>query len=810
MLKKLLFYTFYLSTFYGFSQDFYLEATVVDEQNQPVAFSNVVLYFAENSNYLDGTTTNETGEFQFKNLKPNTYTLVISYLGFEEFSTTIQLVGTKNLGIITLKEKTETLNGITVIAKRPTVSRMVDRLVFNVENSTLSNNNVLDVLKHTPGVLVHDGKITVKQATPVVYINDRKVYLSANEVQQLLEGTSASNIKSIEVITNPPAKYEAEGGAVLNIVTSKNIIAGYNGSIFGTYKQGSEYPKYSLGTSHFFKTKKLNTYLNYNVSPRKDFRHNNELINFSENNQTISSWETDYKRTRETSNHTINANIDYELDANNSIGFSTSMLISPREHTKTFVNSSTKVFSPNKTLDSIFNTNNGLVDETFNFAFTLDYVHKFKKEGEQLFVSAHHTNYDFSSFQDVKTGYFYPTDAMAFRNNNFQTFSNQIIQLYTGQVDYELPLANTARFEAGLKVSKINSDSKLRQYQIENDIATQDFRNSDTFIYDEFNYAVYASYAKDWDAWSLKLGLRNEFTDITGNSLATNTINKKNYGKLFPSLYVLNKLNEHNEFYFSYNKRIYRPRYNELNPFKYFLNDNAYIVGDPNLKPQLDDVFTLGYTFNTDYTFELYYRNENNPTLEILFQDNENTILKYINTNIDKSISYGLDFTTYTKIANRWHLYMLSSIFYYENKFTALESNNVLANTNKWSLYGNIINYFSFLKDESLNLDITYLYISPLIDGPTQVSSRHGLDINLKKTFWDNKASLSVGYYDIFNTQNFTQTTKYLNQDVFSKSYMENRLFTLGFNYKFGNSSLKNNQKEIDLEERNRLNTKSN
>lgn len=810
MLKKILFYAFYLSTFLGFSQDFYLQATVVDEQNQPIAFSNVVISISENTNYINGTTSNEAGFFQFKNLKPNTYTLVISYLGFENYSTTVQLVDNKNLGLLVLKEKAETLNGVTVVAKRPTVNRLVDRLVFNVENSTLSNTNVLDVLKHTPGVLVHDGKITVKQATPTVYINDRKVYLSANEIQQLLEGTSASNIKSIEVITNPPAKYEAEGGAVLNIVTSKNIIAGYNGSVFGTYKQGSEYPKYALGTSHFFKTKKINTYLNYNISPRKDYRHNSEFINFIENNQTTSSWETDFKRTKETSNHTINTNIDYEINANNSIGFSTSMLISPREHTKTFVNSSTKVLNPNKTLDSIFNTNNRLVDETFNFAFTLDYLHKFKKEGEQLSVSAHHTNYDFSSFQDVKTGYFYPNDANAFRNNNFQTFSNQIIQLYTGQVDYELPINATSHFETGLKVSKINSDSKLRQYQIENEVKIEDFQNSDTFIYDEFNYAVYASYAKDWDAWSLKLGLRNEFTDITGNSIATNTINKKNYGKLFPSLYVLNKLNDANEFYFSYNKRIYRPRYSELNPFKYFLNDNAYIVGDPNLKPQLDDVFTLGYTFNTNYTFEMYYRNENNPTLEILFQDNEANILKYINTNIDKSISYGLDFTTYTKLANRWHLYMLTSLFYYENNFTALESNNILTKTNKWSLYGNIINYFSFLKDESLTMDIAYLYISPIVDGPTQVSSRHGLDINLKKTFWNDKASLTVGYNDIFNTQNFSQTTNYLNQDVVSKTALENRLFVLGFNYKFGNSGLKNNQKEIDLEERDRLNTKSN
>ncbi|WP_372754910.1 outer membrane beta-barrel protein [Mariniflexile sp.] len=810
MLKKFLFSLIYLSFVFGYSQGFVIQGRVMDEQNLPIAFSNVVLYVSENLDYVYGTTTNEKGVFQFDNVKTNNYTIVISYLGFESNTTDFLIDKDKNLGTIVLIEKVETLDNVTIIAKRPTVKHLVDRLVFNVENSTLSNNNVLDILKHTPGVLVHDGKISVKQSTPTVYINDRKVHLSSTEIQQLLEGTSASNIKSIEVITNPPAKYEAEGGVVLNIITSKNIIAGYNGSIFGNYKQGSEYPKYALGTSHFFKTNKLNTYINYNVSPRKDYRHNYEKINFIEDNQTTSSWETDYVRTQQTSNHTVNANLDYQLDTNNSLGFSTNMLISPRENTKRNVNSLTEVFSSSYTLDSLFNTINRVVDETFNFAFTLDFVHKFKKEGEKLLVSAHHTNYDFSSFQDVQTGYFLPNEINAFRNNNFQTFSNQIIQLYSGQADYELPLNASAQFEAGGKVSKINSESKLRQYIVEDDEKTDDIENSDTFLYDEFNYALYASYSKDWDDWSMKFGLRSEYTDIVGNSLATNTSNESNYIEFFPSLYVLNRLNSNNEIYFNYNRRIYRPRYNELNPFKYFLNDNAYITGDPNLKPQIDDVLTLGYTFHENYTFELYYRFENNPTLQITFQDNEEKLIKYINTNIDNSVSYGLDFTTYTKVIDRWNIYVLSSLFYYENKFYALESDDELTEINKWSFYGNVVNYFSFLKDESLTLDVSYLFITPMIDGPTEVSSRQGLDINLRKTFWQNKASLSLGYMDVFNTQNFTTSTKYLNQDVFFKSIMENRLFTIGFNYKFGNRSLRTNQKEIDLEERDRLNSKNN
>ncbi|WP_299554710.1 outer membrane beta-barrel family protein [Seonamhaeicola sp.] len=802
MFKRLLTLSFLFFSITCFAQDFVLEGRVFDEKNNPVAFANVVLL--DNDVLITGTTTDDSGSFTIEGLSASNYILKVTFLGYEPIEMPLDIKANVKLQNIILKENVETLKGVTVVAKKPTVTRMVDRLVFNVENSTLSNNNVLDVLKHTPGVLVYDGSITVKNATPMVYLNDRRVYLSAEEVQQLLEATPANNIKAVEVITSPPAKYDAEGGAVLNIVTSKNIIAGYNGSVFGNYKQGFEYPKYALGTSHFFKTKKLSTYINYNVSPRKDFREKDEFVNFIDNGSNTSSWETDYGKTIESRYNAINANIDYEFDARNSIGFTTNMLIAPRKHSQTDVNSITEVFGADKVLDSTFNTANSSVLESFNMAFTLDYIHKFKRAGEQLSISMHHTNYDYSDFQNVDTDYLFP-DQSLIRDNRFQTFSSQVIKLNAGQIDYELPIDDVSVFEAGAKVSNIDSESVLTQYTFEGDTRVEDLQNSDTFLYDETNYAAYMSYSKDWNEWSLKAGLRAEYTDIKGNSLSANEVNNNDYLKLFPSVYITNRINDNNEVYFNYSKRIFRPRYSQLNPFKFFLNDNSFITGDPKLVPQIDNVFTLGYTLNNTYTFELYYRYENDPAIEIVFQDNDDNLLKYVNTNIDRSISYGFDFTTYSSIAKDWDLYVLSSLFYYDNRYVSLESNNQLNTTDKWSVYTQINNYFSLLKDKSLNADVSLLYISPIADGPSIISDRLGLDINLRKSFWNNKASLSIGVTDVFNTQNFNQATKYLNQDIFMRSRMENRLFTIGFNYKFGNTKLKTKNKTIDLRERDRL-----
>ncbi|NNC50675.1 MAG: TonB-dependent receptor [Flaviramulus sp.] len=810
MLVKLCVYLFFLFSFIGFTQEYKITGKLIDVENKPIAYANVVLLEHDTSSLIEGTTTNDFGEFEINNIKVGSYILKISFLGYVEFTNQLDISNDINLNHIILKDDLQELEGVTIFAKKPTVKRFVDRLVFNVENSTLSNNNVLDVLKQTPGVLVYNEEITIKHSTPTIYINDRKVHLSSNEVQQLLEGTSAGNIKSIEVITNPPAKYEAEGGSVLNIITSKNIVAGYNGSVFGNLKQGSEYPKYSFGTSHFFKTKKLNTYLNYSISPRKDYRQNDEFINFRDSDNVVNtSWITDYKRIRESENQNINANIDYQINSNNSLGFSTNMLVSPREGTKTGINSFSEVYNASGSLDSTFQTINRAVDETFNLAFTLDYAHKFKKEGEKLSVSIHNTFYDFSNFQDVDTDYLM-ADQSFIRNNRFQTFTSQEIKLYTGQADYELPINASSQFETGIKASNINSKSILNQFVFENDVKEEDAQNSDVFLYDESIYAAYLSYSKDWSKWSIKLGLRSELTDITGNSISTNTTNKNDYLKFFPSFYILKKLNEKNDVYLSYNKRIYRPRYSQLNPFKFFVSDNAYFTGDPNLKPQIDDVVTLGYTLSGTYTFEAYYRYENNPSIEILFQDNDSNILKNINTNIDRNISYGLDFMTYTQVVPRWNLYALSSLFYYENHFFALESNNVEFSTDTWSLYLQLINYFTFLKDKSFTSNVSFNYISPIFDGPREISTRYGLDINFKKTFCKNRASLSFGVSDIFNTQNFSQATKYLNQDMYLNSNLENRLITFGFNYKFGNFRLATNKKDIELDERNRLGNNAN
>ena len=205
---------------------------VQDQNANPVVFANVVLLNAQDSTTVyKGAVSNEEGQYIFENIAANEYVLSISFVGYENFLKTIRVNGDEDLELAVLQEEASGLQEITINAKKPKISRSIDRIIFDVENSTLSNGNSWDILKKTPGVIVTQNGLLVRNSVVAVYINDRKVHLSSSELQALLESYSAANIKSIEVITNPPARYEAEGGAILNIVTSTSLTPGGSCSV---------------------------------------------------------------------------------------------------------------------------------------------------------------------------------------------------------------------------------------------------------------------------------------------------------------------------------------------------------------------------------------------------------------------------------------------------------------------------------------------------------------------------------------------------------------------------------------------------
>lgn len=365
----------FLCCLYGsvlMAQDFSVSGKVIDSQNLPLSFVNVLLYNAESEAPLKGTTTEADGSFILKELAEGTYNLNFSYVGFNDHLKTITLFSDIDLQDILPKESQEMLDETVVTAKLPSIEKTAGKLVFNVENTSLSVGSTMDLLKKTPGVVVIGESIQVKFSTPTIYINGKRVYLSAAEVTSLLENTDAVNIKSIEVITNPSAKYDAEAGTVLNIITSKAISIGYKGSVNATYNQGI-YPKYSFGTSHFYKNNWLNLYASYNYNTKKQFKEDVNYIRFFQPDEvsTKSIWETYFNRTTRSKNHSGNLVLDFTLDDKNSLSLTSNISLAPNNTFKNQGNAS--IYSPQRQMDSVNTTLSEVNYKKDNLSFALDY-----------------------------------------------------------------------------------------------------------------------------------------------------------------------------------------------------------------------------------------------------------------------------------------------------------------------------------------------------------------------------------------------------------------------------------------------------
>jgi hypothetical protein len=782
-----------------FAQQFELSGEVRDESGEPIPFASVFLLDIVDATLVKGSSAGEDGTFLIEDIVPGLYYLQASYIGQTSKTTALDILKDTKIGAIIIDQKTEELDEVVVTANRPQVDRKVDRLVFNVENTVISQNSSWDILRQTPGVIAMQDELQIRNQPAVVYINDRKVQLSASEVRSLLENYQGENIKSVEVISNPPARYDAEGGAVLNIITSKNISLGYKGNINTNYTQGI-FPKYNFGTSHFYKTKKLNVNLNYSYAPRKEFRDVENTTRFINGAGDIFSvWESDFDKTYRFRSHNMGLVLDYKFDERNELNFTSNAQISPDRTYDNFQR--TLMNNGQGVLDSTSTTANFIDETKNNISGDLTYKHSFKDDAS-LVINAHYTTFDLNTTQDVRSNYFDQNDTFL-RAFNFFTDAKQEINIITTQIDYS-KLIGTVSLEAGAKASLIDSQSKLDYFDQNNGMVFNP-NLSDDYLYDEKVYAGYASISKDWEKWSVKTGVRAEQTNSTGNSKALSTINNLDYLEFFPTFYVLHNLNENHSFSFDYSRKLRRPRYEDLNPFRTYDNENIFYEGNPNLAPSFSNNFNLNYTLNQEYFFDFYYRDNGRYISTLSFQDNDNLVLRDVSQNTISSTSYGFDFNYGKAISNNWYLYSYISIFHEDETFLALESNNV-ASTNAYDgIYVDVTNYLSLSKDGSFKGELGLVYLSGFLQGSYTMSETTNLTLGLRKSFWNKRALLSVTANDILGKANPSFRSKYLNQNNNFLTVNETQNIQIGFTYNFGNFRLEDNQREIEKVERERI-----
>lgn len=779
------------------AQDLTISSKVVDIERRPIAFANVVVV-DEDQKLVYGTITDDNGAFTITELESKSYILKVSFVGYEDYESEVfALTANKIIPDIILKQGNESLDEVLITAKKPTINRLADRLVFNVENTIFSAGSTLDIVKRTPGVVVNQGNITIRNEGVTIYLNDRKVQLDSEEVQSLLDGLGGEIIKSIEVIPNPPARYDAEGGPVLNIIASKAVSVGYKGSATarGTY---GIFAKHAFSTSHYYKSEKINLFFNYGFNPSKSSFQTDTFITYRNQNEET-DWTQDFERINRSQTHTANLILDYQLTEKSLLSFSAIGLYDP--NVTDAATSTTDIIS--NLQDPFFiTTNSDLNSERTNIALDATFTKTLEK-GE-LRANVHMTN--FSRERDQRLNSVYTDQGnTTFRNVQFESTSFQDIEIYTGQIDYTTTLGTVA-IEAGAKASVIDSRSVIDFPTIIDDgNSGLDEAQNDDFLYDENIFAGYVSVAKDWDKWSVKGGLRVEQTNSTGTSLALDVINDLDYLEFFPTAYAQYTLSEKHSFSIDYSRRLLRPRYQDLNPFAYFLNENSFNEGNAQLIPAFSNRFNLNYTLLGEYSFDAYWRDNGEDILTLPFQDNERQVLRSSKQNALDSRSWGLDFTHGRSVAAWYYLYTIMSAFHEENTFVAQESGGVEQTTEVDGFYAYVGNYLSLNKSRTLTAELSAEYFSKFIFGSYIRDNVITLNFGVQKTFWNKRGILKITANDILGEANAILRSQYLNQDNSFISIPETQNLQIGFTYKFGNFKLSDNNREIEKEEIDRL-----
>lgn len=780
------------------AQESSISGKVVDANNNPISLANVVIFSEDGGSFLKGTSTDDQGLFRISNLSTKMYLVKISFIGFEEFQQKIILTGNLDLAEIRLNEISENLDEVTVIAKKPTITRKPDRLVFNVENTALTEGSTLGVLKSTPGIIVSEGSINIKSAPATVFINNRRVQLTSDELISLLESAPANSIKSVEVITNPPASYDADSGSVINIVMSKNLVTGYRGSVFTNYTQGV-FPRYNGGTSHYFKNNKINLNLNYSYSQNKINRDQDDTVNYLDNSDEIEQiWKSNINRNTWSQTHNLNLNFDYYINDNNTISLTSTGLYIP--YFKYQIKNKTNITDQNLDFLGRFTADNLSRDNKYNIGTDLIFRHDFENSAS-LTVNAHYTAYDYKRSQNVFIDNF-DADDVFINSSEFNTDADQKTSIINGKIDYNLPINETSSFDVGAKYSNVNTDSDITRLDIIGGTEVINTDNTDAFKYDEKVLAAYSNYTKSWDKWDLSFGLRVEQSSIEGKSVTLSEANTQDYLDWFPNASLSHQISESVGITGNYKRSISRPSYTNLNPFTFFLNENNVVLGNPNLNPTYRDHFYLGVNFLEYFTVSSYYDNYDGDIVELARQDNDTNIIAYTPTNLDKKVEFGFDFEFIYAPTNTWDLYFVTSFYNIAEEANFEEG---FVEQNQWSNYSILSNSFSFLEDRSLNASLTFTWVGKNLQQFQTIDNRLVSELSVSKTILKKKGIITLALEDFFNLQDYKSRTRYLNQSSFGNVDVDNRSIKLGFRYKFGNTKLSTNERTTDAEERERL-----
>ena len=783
-----------------------ISGQIMDDKSKIVEFASVTLLKAKDSTLVKGALSDGSGSFEFEKIPSGEYLVNISQMGYKKFYTPKFSLDSDNPSVklmnLILSEDSKQLSEVQVIAKKPFIEQQIDRTVVNVENSIVSAGaTALEVLEKAPGVTVDkDGNISLKGKQNVMVLMDGKsTYMSASDLANLLRNMQSSSLEKIEIMTNPPAKYDAAGNAgVINLKTKKNQNMGLNGSAtvgfgYGFYKS---LPKENGSLNLNYRQGKLNLFGNFSGNHRKNFQINEINRKFVENGKTLSGFDQVTDSDKQNSSISYKMGADYFLDSKNTIGV---LFNGMRGNYTEILDNRAIIKNSLGQQDSTSITKGNISNDWANYSANINFKHVIDSTGKEWTADADYARYNANNNMMYRTSK-YDLSNILRQTRNEDGMTESKIDIYSIKTDLVYPINKTSKFEAGLKSSYVNSNNDMRFEFLVGDLNNRvlDPTRTRDFLYKENINAGYLNYSTTFKKLSIQLGLRAENTIGQGTLKGKELLNR-NYTNLFPSVFLREKLNAKHQLGLSYSRRIDRPSYEDLNPFLYFLDPYTFEKGNELLQPQYTDALELSHTFMDGITTTINYSRTNSVMTEILQQNNALKLTNVTKYNIGYVDNFGIAFSVPVPITKWW----------FSNTYFNLYNNHYVGEIPKvtigadgtestifQSLDARATTYnanttHQFTLPKKFSLEVSGWYQSGFIEGQLAGKPMGAVSFGIQKKMMKDKATLKLNVNDVFWTQKFRGSFVFNDVDVQIINRWESRVARVTFTYRFGNNKIK-------------------
>ena len=764
---------------------------------KPVESVLVSLLKSKDSSLVKTAISDKNGTYSFQNVISGKYLLSANLIGYKKtFSAIVDINGTdqKQVPDFQLVQSSKVLEEVSVSSKKPLVQQLIDRMVVNVDASpTNIGANALEVLEKSPGITVDkDGNISLKGKEGVlVYMDGRPAYLSGQDLTNLLRNMQASQLDQIEIMTNPPAKYDAAGKAgIINIKTKKNKVFGFNGSVTVGYGQGI-YSRNNQSVNLNYRKNKVNIFGNLSHSDRDGFQ--NLVINrsFIDNSskKIVSLFEQNTIMRNSNSSNSAKIGMDYFASKNTTIGFVVNGFVNPSNQ---LTEGDINIFNENQVLTNNTKAVSKSNDEWKNVSTNFNVRQLLDTTGSEITFDADYIKYKSSNNQNLSNAYYNQFGVPTIKPDSLLGFLPQQIEIYSAKIDFIHPLKKRAKLEAGLKSSYVSTDANAVYDSLINGKRVNDIGRSNHFIYKENINAAYVNFSKPFgEKFSIQLGLRAEQTVAKGNQITTNIQFNRNYIQLFPTAYFQYNANKNNSFVLNYGKRIRRPDYESLNPFVEFLDRYTFQQGNPYLIPEFSHNVEISHTFKSFLTTTLNYTNTTDIIQDVLIQNNaaNETFIK--KENIANQKQFGIAINASNQYTKWWSGNIYVNVFH--NEFSGIISGDAVKQNATTALL-NVSQQFKFNKGWSAEL--SGFYRTKALEGLFVIEPFGVMNIGVGKQILKNKGSVRLNVRDIFWSQKIKGIVKYGSIDANFRQFNDNRIVNVSFTYRFSKGKAVTSQRK--------------